>query len=37
LIDDVRRYGAAAFFRRLISRNARIEAEIAEELPTVSQ
>jgi branched-chain amino acid transport system permease protein len=37
LFDDLRRYGASTFFRRLVSRSARIDGDMAEELPTVSR
>jgi ABC-type branched-subunit amino acid transport system permease subunit len=35
LLDDLRRYGVARVVQRSISRKARIEADLAEELPTV--
>jgi len=33
-LDDLRRYGVQAAFRRIFSKEARIQTEVAEELPT---
>ena len=35
-IEDIRHYGVANAFRRLFSRDARVEGDLAEELPTVT-
>lgn len=37
LLDDLRRYGVGTFLRRTFSRRARVQTDLAEELPTVSQ
>ncbi|GAC1544963.1 MAG: branched-chain amino acid ABC transporter permease [Candidatus Velthaea sp.] len=36
-IEDIRHYGFGNAFRRVLSRSARVETDMAEELPTVSQ
>jgi hypothetical protein len=36
-IEDIQHYGFAAFFQRLFSRTARVQTDVAEELPPTAE